>query len=73
MPSPDPTYYTLQEAADVLKISMQTLLRLRKTGKIADVYPFGRPEKLEPKRYLVRIPVAEVEKFLQAKEDEWKW
>lgn len=46
---------TIQEACKLLNISDQTLAKLRKAGKVKDVYPHGRPEPGTGGKQLVRI------------------
>jgi len=55
----DSDYLTIAEVCQILQISDQTLLRMRKKGLIAVIYPNGGPGP----GTLVRIHRSEVEKF----------
>lgn len=58
-------WLTLDEASALLQISKYTLAKWRRSGKVKDSYPFGRPAPGQRGAFTVRIAKSELERLLE--------
>ena len=57
-------WLTLEQVCEILHIGKMTLWRLRRSGKLKDSYPRGRPAPGVRGMVMVRIARSELERFM---------